>query len=152
MKNIAIWLAPVLIVAALTLVGGCSLDEVIRVDVPRDVQKDMGVGSKISLRDARELRETLLERQQASIRAFDREIADGAFAEEFAGAAVNDLMPIALPAVGNLPGGAVLVGLVTGIAGLITRRPGDAKKIKEAEDSGYDMGRTEGIQTINAAK
>ena len=148
LKHLALWVPALAVISAITLASGCSLDEVITVDVPRDVQKTMGTGDTVNLREARQLREQLVERQAASVRAFDREIADGAFQEELGGMVINDVLPIAIPAVGELPGGTVLVGLITGIAGLMTRRPGDGGKLKEAEDKGYDMGRTEAAELL----
>lgn len=153
MKLAAIWTPAIALVLLLIAAQGCSLDEIITVDVPRDAQKTLNVGDKVTLRDARELREQLVERNNASVRAFDREIADGAFAEELGKATINDILPIAVPAVGTLPGGTILVGLMTGVAGLLTRRPGDSRKIKdvekEAEDRGYDLGRSETIDTLS---
>jgi len=152
MKTAAIWTPVVGLVLLLTVMQGCSIDEIVTVDVPRDAQKTLGVGDKVTLRDARELREQLVERNNASLRSFDREIADGAFAEQLGTAAVNDVLPIAVPAVGNLPGGAVLVGLLTGVAGLLTRKPGEGKRLKEAEDKGYDMGRRETLESVKETR
>lgn len=156
MKSAIYWTPAIAVILLVFAAQGCTLDEMITVDVPRDAQKTLNVGERVTLRDARELREQLVERNNASVRAFDREIADGEWAEQLGQATVNDIMPIAVPAVGNLPGGMILTGLLTGLAGWFTRSPGTSKKIaqatKQAEDKGYDMGRSEALETLASAK
>ncbi len=127
-----------LFVLGVALFSGCAVDEIITVDVPRDVQKTMSVGDRISLREARVLREELVEKNNAAVRKFDREIADGAFAEQLVGSAVNDVLPIAIPAVGNLPGGMILTGLLTALGAWFVPRPGEGKRIKAEHDKTWD--------------
>jgi len=75
MKTIALWLVLAALLTAMSLAGGCSLDEIITVDVPPNTrshfrdQLDTNVPPKLSLRDARILRSEGDRRIEAQIKA-----------------------------------------------------------------------------------
>lgn len=173
MKPLALWIVVTLLLAAMSLAGGCALDEVVSVDIPPNTRAhfrqtlDTRVPPTLTLRDARILRaegdrriEQRLKAQladhAASNDALDAEIADGAFMESLLGSAINTGIEAALPGLGAVPGGAILTTLLAGVGMWLVPRPGDAKRqaqqTKAAEDKGYDMGRNEALELLQGIK
>lgn len=169
MKLILIWLLAIGLLVAMTLLGGCSLDEVITVNIPPNTREHFreNLGStvppQVSLRDARILRaegdrrlqqkiQTQVEDHAASNDALDAEIADGSVIESLVGSAINTGIQTSLPGLGNVPGGAILTTLLAGLGMWYVPRPGTTKRVKEAEDTGYDLGRSETLDSLSKAR
>lgn len=173
MKPFAIWITIALLLTAMSLAGGCALDEIVTVDVPPTTRahfrETLGtqVPPTLSLRDARILRSEGDRRIEAQVKAqladhaasneaLDTEIADGAFIESLLGSAVNTGIEAALPGLAGVPGGAILTTLLAGVGMWLVPRPGDAKRqaeqAKQAEDRGYDLGRDEAMALVRAQK
>jgi hypothetical protein len=173
MKALTLWLVIAALLVAMSLVGGCSLDEIVQVDVPPNTRshfrESLGtdVPPKLSLRDARILRSEGDRRIEASIKAqladhvasndaLDAEIADGTFIESLLGSAINTGLDATLPGLAAVPGGAILTTLLAGLGMWLVPRPGDAKRqaqqTKQAEDKGYDMGRSETLDALNQSR
>ena len=66
------------------------------------------------------------------------------------GAAINDGLTAANPSgvLSAVPGGAILTGLLGGLAGLFIKSPGTQKKIDES----YDLGRKDALNDVKAVK
>jgi hypothetical protein len=150
-KAIGIWAVAIGAVVGLCFAGGCRLDEIITVDVPPEVQESTGVGPKVTLRDAPQVREKHIFNFTQGLDRFDENYADSSLLYEIASSALNSGAQIAVPALGEVPGGAILVGLLGGLGGLFLKRPGEGKAIKSAEDAGYDMGRAETLNSLREA-
>jgi len=169
MKPLALWIAVATLLTAMSLAGGCALDEIVSVDVPPSTRAhfrdtlDTQVPQTLTLRDARILRsegdrrieqrlKTQLADHAASNDALDAEIADGAFIESLLGSAINTGIEASLPGLAGVPGGAILTTLLAGVGMWLVPRPGDAKRqalqSKQAEDKGYDMGRSETLELV----
>jgi hypothetical protein len=173
MKPLALWIVLATLLTAMTLAGGCALDELVNVDVPPSTRAhfrqtlDTDIPQTLSLRDARLLRAEGDRRIEARVKAqladhaasndaLDAEIADGAFIESLLGSAVNTGIETALPGLAGVPGGAILTTLLAGLGMWLVPRPGDAKRqaeqTKQAEDKGYDLGRNETLELIRHEK
>lgn len=172
MKALTLWLMIACLLISMSLAGGCSLDEIVQVDVPPNTrshfreQLGTDVPPKLSLRDARILRSEGDRRIEASIKsqladhaasndALDAELADGTFIESLLGSAINTGLQTALPGLATVPGGAILTTLLAGLGMWLVPRPGDTKRqaqqTKQAEDNGYDMGRNEALELLAKA-
>ena len=173
MKPLALWIVIVGLLFAMSLAGGCALDEIVTVDIPPSTRAHLRqtietqVPPTLSLRDARTLRsegdrrmEQRLKAQladhAASNDALDAEIADGAFIESLLGSAINTGIEASLPGLAGVPGGAILTTLLAGVGMWLVPRPGDSKRqaeqAKQAEDKGYDMGRNETMELLQGRK
>lgn len=132
-----------LAVAGIALIGmglasGCDTGDMIKVRPPASV-----VGGDIkpvmSLNDAI----GAYEQWKAAVIIEDRQWAEklGKAAEfqSVLGSLVSDGMAYVAPALGGLPGGALIVGALTGIGGLLLPKPGTQKRI----DAAYNAGRIE---------
>lgn len=173
MKTFALWLMVVCLLVSMSLAGGCSLDEIVQVDVPPNTRSHFrerlqtDVPPTLSLRDARILRSEGDRKIKASIKAqladhtasndaLDAELADGRFLESLLGSAINTGIDTTIPGLANLPGGAILATFLAGLGMWLAPRPGDAKRqaeqTKAAEDKGYDMGRNETLELLAKTK
>lgn len=173
MKTLTLWLMIACLLISMSLASGCSLDEIITVDVPPNTRThfretlDTSVPPTLSLRDARILRSEGDRRLEASIKtqladhaasndALDNELADGTFIESLLASSVNTGIDLALPGLATVPGGAILTTLLAGLGMWLAPRPGEAKRLakqtKAAEDKGYDMGRNEAVELLAKVK
>ena len=176
MKTISVWLLTAGVLIAMSYAGGCSIDEIVTVNVPPNTRDhfrttlDTAVPAQVTLRDARILRsegdrriqqrlEAQLAEHAASNTALDAEIADGSFIESLIGSAIHTGIETSLPGLGAVPGGAILTTLLAGLGMWLVPQPGAARRetqrIKEAEDKGYDLGRDETLDSlgkVNATK
>lgn len=171
-RTASVWAVVSVLLVGMSLAGGCSVDEIVKVDVPPNTREhlrenlDISVPPVVTLRDARILRSEGDRQIEASIKAqladhtasndaLDREIADGSFIEGVLASSINTGIGMALPGLGSVPGGAILTTLLAGLGMWLVPRPGDAKRqakqAKEAEDKGYDMGRNEALETLASA-
>ncbi len=169
MKTLTLWLMIACLLVSMSLASGCSLDEIVQVDVPPNTRSHFrerlhtDVPPTLSLRDARILRSEGDRRIEASIKAqladhaasndaLDAELADGSFIESLLSSAVNTGIDTAIPGLSTVPGGAILTTLLAGLGMWLAPRPGDAKRqakqTKAAEDKGYDMGRNETMEIL----
>lgn len=146
LKPIATWAAVIGLITALAYAGGCSLDEIVHTDVPREVRAATGAPARVTLREARDLLADYDSQHQAGRDRLIREINDGEYLAQLGAAAVNSGLDIAIPAIGTVPGGAILTALLGGVAGYVTRRT--PKAVLDAE---YDLGRTEAMEAIKQA-
>jgi len=173
MKPLILGLTLALLLIAMSLAGGCALDEIVHVDVPPNTRKhfrdqlDTNVPPQLSLRDARILRQegdrriehaikAQLADHAASNDALDAELADGSFIESLLASSINTGIDTAIPGLATVPGGAILTTLLAGLGMWLAPRPGDAKRqahqTKAAEDKGYDMGRREALELLEKTK
>eukprot|EP00752_Nemacystus_decipiens_P014090 g12526.t1 len=169
MKTLTLWLMIACLLVSMSLAGGCSLDEIVQVDVPPNTRSHFrerlqtDVPPTLSLRDARILRSEGDRKLEASIKAqladhaasndaLDAELADGTFIESLLGSAINTGIDTAIPGLSTVPGGAILTTLLAGLGMWLAPRPGEAKREKKAEDKGYDMGRSEAAELLASAK
>ena len=192
-KNISglvILAVAVLLAGVLFVAQGCSIDDFVKADVPREVQAKMGVPARVPLSQARDLiaeynqkieRETKeqitaiakIERDasrdlQVVTETWDKKLADaGADLEDFR--RTSERVSLALAArvehanevagflgslvnagigaaqssgLAALPGGGILLAGLTGVAGLLIRKPGTQNEI----DAAYDEGRKAALE------
>ena len=168
-KPLAVWVIVACLLVGMSLAGGCSLDEIVKVDVPPNTREHyrealgVNVPGRVPLRDARILRSEGDRKLEANLKAqladhaasndaLDAEIEDGAFIESLLGSAINTGIDTAVPGLSAVPGGAILTTLLAGFGMWLAPRPGDGKRIAEktkaAEDRGYDMGQKEAAELL----
>lgn len=83
---------------------------------------------------------------------FDAEIARGEQVADVLGSLLNLGISTATDAAGAsglglIPGGSLLITAIAGLGGIMVSKPGTSKRLKEAEDRGYDMGREEAFKS-----
>ena len=165
MKPLILCLSLATLLTAMSLAGGCALDEIVTVDVPLNTRThyretlETNVPPQLTLRDARILRSEGDRQIEAKIKsqiadhtasndALDAELADGAFIESLLASSINTGIDTTIPGLAAVPGGAILTTLLAGLGMWLVPRPGEAKREKLAEDKGYDLGRSEAVALL----
>lgn len=120
--------------------SGCQVSDLISVDVPKDVKEAVGVDGNVSLTD---LPDVWDDWQQYVQRNTDRLESETERSYELLGF-INSATDLAITAAGNaapaFPGGAILVGLLTGAAGLYMKKPGTDSVIAKEKEASYNAG------------
>ena len=126
-------------VAVLVLVGlmsaqGCNLYDNWKMNVPTEVQKATGAAPRINLSEAPDLRTEYIEKTHKTLEAFDANYTDAAFFADLAAWGISLGLDTANQDGGAaFRGGAALVGVLTGLGGLMVSKPGDKKKAEQAK-------------------
>jgi hypothetical protein len=152
----------VMLVMALSIVGvlwvmsGCSLGDLIQVEVPRDVAKAIGTPSSIKLSQSDQAWEDWTAYVEKGSRQFSDNIADANYTfgviQAFAQTGIEAGSTAAL---GLGPGGALIGTLLAFGGGLMLKKPGtDTTVRKEKEDSynkGVEIGKRLAEEALRAA-
>ena len=121
-------------------VSGCQLDQVIKVDVPKDVQEATSSEPKVALADSDLLWNewtNYVEMNSAALRA---RIGDANEQYSLVASLTSMGLETAGTAAGTLPGGAFIVAGLTGLGGLFLKRPGTDKMIQKEKEASYNKG------------
>lgn len=134
------------------ILGGCSLDELVTVDVPATVVTELNskgiltprkISYKEGLRIYQEWEQYCREDAARKVRyteQFAAEIEESAELIGFLQNLTNQGVNMATPYVSALPFGALGLSVMTGLAGLFTRSPGTQKKIDSTWDEAFAAG------------
>tara|TARA_B100000212_G_scaffold339245_1_gene317323 strand:- start:21577 stop:22089 length:513 start_codon:yes stop_codon:yes gene_type:complete len=135
--TIVIVLAVVMLLATLS---GCKADDLIQIKTPPAVQKAIGVESQISLADAGYAWNEWSNHIKLNSERFAAEIEEGRSTLIL----INSLTDMGLSALSGpmqtVPGGAVIVGGVSMLAGIFVRKPGTKKQLEAAWEQGFGEG------------
>lgn len=131
-------LCAVLVVCGATAMSGCSLGDMIRHDVPKDMQEYNDGEGKVSLNDAPFVMEDYLSAVERNVRRFTESNEKAHLINDF----MSSLMTVGLEELGNspIPGATIFSGLLLGLGGLMTRKPGTAKEIAEEKMKSFNKG------------
>ncbi len=180
----------------LFLAQGCSLDDFVKADIPREVQTKLGVPARVPLSQARELiadynqkiereaktkTDRIIDFQREAARELaelsdalenraenlDAELDDFKRTSErvaatlaarvehanevagWLGGLINTGIGAAQASgVGAFPGGSVLLAGLTGLGGLMLRKPGTQKEV----DAAYEDGRKAALEAVKEVK
>jgi hypothetical protein len=135
------WSTALLAVAAAVLIGaaamqGCSLGTIIKHDVPPAMRQYNDGKPKVSLNDAPFVLEDYLSGVERNVGQF---VAANEVAHKVRDV-IASLATIGLEELGNapFPGAAMVSGLLMGVAGLMTRKPGTAAEIAREKMASYN--------------
>ena len=120
--------------------SGCQMSDLITVDVPKDVKEATDTEGSVSLT---QLPDVWDDWEAYVKRNTDRLEASTERSYELLGF-INSATDMAITAAGGaapaFPGGAILVGLLSGGAGLLLKKPGTDRKIAAEKEASYNAG------------
>lgn len=151
-KAVVVWSAAIAAVVGLAACNGLSLDTIIPVDVPPEVQDVTGSPDRVTLRDVEYVREDYIVKFQRGLERLDENIADAEFWRGTAEMILNSGLEVAVPYLGTVPGGAILTLLLGGVAGKLMKRPGEDARVKAASDEAWDEAVRQTLTSIKEAK
>ena len=132
----------VLLLAA--TLSACQIEDLVKVDVPKDVAEAIGSEERIPVSATSEAWEDWVAWVDRESSRFADRIDQG---QETAGVlrSLTDTgLQIGQDAASTLPGGAAIATVLAGLGGLFLRRPGDAKKQGLEKEASYNAGLEKG--------
>lgn len=141
-------LSAVMIAASLG-VSGCQLDQVIKVDVPKDVQTATDSQPKVALADSDLLWQEWKNYVDINTEALRARIGDANNQYSLVASITSMGLETAGGAASTLPGGAFIVAGLTGLGGLFLKKPGTDRMIQKEKEASYNKGVKIGKETTN---
>ena len=140
--------AAIVVAAIMIMISGCSLDRVIKVDVPRGVRTALQLPARIALRDADITFEQWRDTVRTDTQRFADNIEDAKWVSSFVASTVDTTIGWAEGPLATMPGGALLLSGLTGVAGLFMRQPGWAKEMRDEKEGSHKAGARQALATL----
>ena len=128
------------VAGCVSLLQGCDLATLVRVDVPEPVQEAIGVPDSVSYADAESAWNEWKLFVQINSDRMAAEIEAGRERFELLQSVANTGLEALSENASLFPGGGLLVGDLGTVGGLFVRRPGDKKKMVQAVQKGFQEG------------
>ena len=126
----------------MAMIQGCNMGDIVKVHVPREVQKGIRIPSKITLNEYQMTMEQWIEHCE---RGTDRFAAAG----DRAYGIFNFMQTITTTGLGlgtaalessGVPGGTIISMILAGGAGLMLKQPGAGREMQEAKEKSFNSG------------
>jgi len=125
---------------ALTLgsMQGCSVDSLIKHDVPPGMQDANGGQPKVSLRDSPYVRDAFVDDVERDLLRYDIAAEEAAVLRDIIASTVN----LGLESIDDsaFPGGLALLGLLGTAAGVFAPQPGASARLRREKEASYNAG------------
>ena len=121
-------------------VSGCQLDQLIQVDVPKDVQQATSSDEQVPLADSELLWNEWASYVETNTEALRLRIGNASSQYSTVSSLTSMGLESAGTAASTLPGGAFIVAGLTGLGGLFLKRPGTDKMIQKEKESSFNKG------------
>jgi hypothetical protein len=126
--------------------SGCAVEDLINVDVPKGVRNSLEIEGSVSLGESDQVWTDWNNYVRQNTDRFERETASSYELLGF----VTGVTDLAIGAASNVapafPGGAIMVGILSGAAGLWVKKPGTAKVIAKEKEDSYRAGMDKAIE------
>jgi hypothetical protein len=129
-----------------TALQGCQLEDLVKVDVPKDVAAAIESDERISYSESSAAWDDWQAYVDRESSKFAKNIDKGAEVAGFLRSLSETGLKISQDAASTLPGGAVISAALAGLGGLFLRRPGDANRERLEKESSYRAGLEKGKQ------
>lgn len=133
----------VMVAAALglTLASGCTLSDVVKVNVPPAVREVTNTKTKqVSLSRAPRVRERYINEVTANLDEFDTSIEQASAFRDLAASLLNTGLSAGQGALAGVPGGAFLLAALGGLGGLFLKKPGTDALVNKEKQASYNAG------------
>jgi len=124
----------------LALAAGCSLSDIVKVNVPPTVQEVTNTKSQVTLTQAPYVRERYINNVTTAIAEFDANIEQASAFRDFAASLLNTGFSAGEGALAGVPGGALLVGALGALGGLFLKKPGTDAAIQAEKEASFHAG------------
>ena len=128
------------LVALFIMLGmqGCSVNRLVKHDVPAEMQALNGGESKVSLADSPFLRERFLFQVETNLNQFDMAAEEAAIFAEI----LNSAVSFGVQELGTsaLPGGTALLGILGMLGALYLPKPGSAQSLMKEKEASFNEG------------
>jgi hypothetical protein len=135
----------VALAAGMFVLSGCSLTDFVPVEVPREVQKATGTGSKVTLTEAGPVLDEYVKAGEQFAGNIDEAWERFGYFKGLIETGVT---------VGSayIPGGAGILAVLSGVGGLLMKGPGTAKAEQKSYNKGMEVGENRAKALIDSLK
>jgi len=137
---VSMMVAAILVAVMGMVAAGCQLSDIVSVDVPEDVRRSVGIEGRVSLSDAPDVWSDWQGFVKSNTERFQQETENSYELLGFISTATDMAITSASAASPAFPGGAMLVGLLSGAAGLFLKKPGTDKVIAKEKMDSFNAG------------
>jgi len=138
------------------LVSGCQLQDIIKFNPPVAVQEAIGAADSVPLSEANYTWDEWERYVSVNSQRLSEEIGDAHLTFELVSSISNTGLELLGESAGAFPGGALLFGGLSLLAGLYTKKPGTDKHVSAEKQASFNKGLEEGkriaIQLYEEAK
>jgi hypothetical protein len=120
--------------------AGCQVSDLITVDVPTDVKEAVGVDGRVSLTQIPDVWDDWQDYVEKNTKRLESSTERSYELLGFINSATDVAIGAAEGAASSFPGGALLVGLLSGAAGLYMKKPGTDRAIAKEKEASYNAG------------
>jgi len=132
--------AVVFILALALMMGmqGCSIDRIVKHDVPADMRELNGGEVKVSLADSPFLRDRFVSQAEMNLSQYDLAAEEARMFAQF----LNSAVSFGIQELGTsaLPGGTMLLGLIGMLGTLYLPKPGTGQKLMQEKEASFNAG------------
>jgi hypothetical protein len=137
---VSFFLASVAVLLISLAAYGCQISDMIRVDVPKDVQHAVGIEGKVTLTQIPDVWDDWHDYVEKNTKRLEAETERSYELLGFINSATNIAIGAAEGAASSFPGGAILIGILSGAAGLYMKKPGTDRVIAKEKEASYNAG------------
>lgn len=127
-------------ILGLAIASGCSLSDIIKVQVPPAVQTATNSKATVSLSRAQYVRKQFVNDFTVALGEFDQNIEGASAFHDLATSLLNTGMIAGQGALASVPGGGILLALLTGVGGLYLKKPGTNETLNKEKQASFNAG------------
>jgi len=121
-------------------VAGCQVSDLVKVEVPDGVKTAVGVDGVVTLTDVPDVWDDWKDFVEKNTKRFESETERSYEILGFINGATQMALSAAGTAAPAFPGGAILLSLLSGAAGLYMKKPGTDRAIAKEKEASYNAG------------
>jgi hypothetical protein len=137
---VSLFVASVAVLFISLAAAGCQVSDLITVDVPTDVKEAVGVDGRVSLTQIPDVWDDWQAYVEKNTKRLESSTERSYELLGFINSATDVAIGAAEGAASSFPGGALLVGLLSGAAGLYMKKPGTDRAIAKEKEASYNAG------------
>jgi len=147
--GVTLCIVAVAFLAISSAVSGCSLDDIIKADVPKGIQQALNTEERVPMSQAEMTWDEWLQWVDNQSRRFADEIDRGTEAVALIQSITDTGIGVLGEASSTLPGGALISTGLALAGGLMLRRPGEEKRVSKEKESSFTAGLEEGKKLLS---
>ena len=128
----------------LTLGSGCTLGDIVKVNVPPAVQATTNTKAVVTLNRAPFVRKQYINQVTDSLAEFDSSIEQASVFRDFAASLLKTGIGTGQGALAGVPGGAFLIGALGTLGGLFLKKPGTDAVVNQEKRDSFNAGLKQG--------
>lgn len=138
--TVSFFVASLVVLFASVAAAGCQVSDLISVDVPKDVKEAVGAEGNVTLTQIPDIWDDWQDYVKRNTERLEASTERSYELLGFINSATDIAIGAAEGAASSFPGGALLVGLLSGAAGLYMKKPGTDRAIAKEKEASYNAG------------